>query len=103
MQVKFELGGHLHTFVWVMALSWIRFRLLQNAYLLFCGTKICTLYFQFFNAIFASKGYPFKNIFDFTTAGDWDCVAAVESLPALHYSVDFIFLSFGIMGFIVEL
>ena len=33
----------------------------------------------------------------------WDCVAAVERLPALHYSVDFIFLSFGIMGFIVEL
>ena len=31
------------------------------------------------------------------------CVAAVERLPALHYSVDFIFLSFGIMGFIVEL
>ena len=27
------------------------------------------------------------------------CVAAVERLPALHYSVDFIFLSFGIMGF----
>ena len=45
----------------------------------------------------------FKNIFDFTTAGDWDCVAAVERLPTLHYSVDFIFLSFGIMGFIVEL
>ena len=37
------------------------------------------------------------------TAGDWDCVAAIERLPALHYSVDFIFLSFGIMGFIVEL
>ena len=52
---------------------------------------------------FASKGYPFKNIFDFTTAGDWDCVAAIERLPALHYSVDFIFLSFGIKGFIVEL
>ena len=51
----------------------------------------------------ASKGYPFKNIFDFTTAGDWDCVAAVERLPALHYSVDFIFLSFGVMGSIVEL
>ena len=34
-----------------------------------------------------------------------DCVAAVavERLPALHYSVDFMFLSFGIMGFIVEL
>ena len=44
-----------------------------------------------------------KNRYDFTTAGDWDCVAAVERLPALHYCVDFIFLSFGIMGFIVEL
>ena len=32
-----------------------------------------------------------------------DCVAAVERLPALHYSVDFNSLSFGIMGFIVEL
>ena len=52
--------------------------------------------------VFASRGYHFKNIFDFTTAGDWDCVAAVERLPALHYSVDFIFLSFVIMGFIVE-
>ena len=58
---------------------------------------------QFFGAVFASKGYPFKNIFDFTKAGDLDCVAAVERLPALHYSVDFIFLSFRIMGFIVEL
>ena len=38
-----------------------------------------------------------KNIFDFTTAGEWDCVAAVERLSALLYSVDFIFLSFGIM------
>ena len=38
-------------------------------------------------------------MFDFFTAVDWDCVAAVERLPALHYSVDFIFLSFGIMGF----
>ena len=25
--------------------------------------KICTLWFQFFGAIFASEGYPFKNIF----------------------------------------
>ena len=41
--------------------------------------------------------------FDFTKAGDWDYVAAVERLPALHFSVDFIFLSFGIMCFIVEL
>ena len=60
-------------------------------------------WFQYFGAVFASKGYPFKNIFDFTAAGDWDCVAAVERIPALHYSVDFFFLSFGIMGFIEEL
>ena len=32
--------------------------------------EICTLWFQFFGAAFASKGHPFKNIFDFTTAGD---------------------------------
>ena len=64
---------------------------------------ICTLLFQAFGAVFTSKGYPFKNIFDFTTAGDLDCVAAVERLPVLNYSVDFTFLSFWIMGFIVEL
>ena len=45
----------------------------------------------------------FNNTSDFTTAGDWDCVAAAERLPILHYSVDFTFLSFGIMGFIMEL
>ena len=65
--------------------------------------EICTFLFQFFGAVIASTGYPFLNIFDFTTAGDWVCVAAVERLPALHYSVDFIFLSFGIMGFNEEL
>ena len=45
----------------------------------------------------------FKNTFDFTAAGDWDYVVVVERLPVLHYSVDFIFLSFGIMDFKVEL
>ena len=25
--------------------------------------EICTLWFQFFGAVFASKGYPFKNMF----------------------------------------
>ena len=50
---------------------------------------------QFFGAVFTSKGYPFKNIFDFTTAGDWDCVATVECFPALHYILDLIFLSLG--------
>ena len=67
----------------------------------FCFHMYC--WFQFFCEVFAPKGYPFKNIFYLTTASYWDCVAAVERLPALHYSVDFIFLSFGIMGFIVEL
>ena len=42
---------------------------------------------------------PFKNIFDFTTAGDWDCVAAVERLPALHYKCRFYFLVFWDHGF----
>ena len=66
--------------------------------------KICTLLFQFFWCILCfQKDNLFKNTFDFTTAGDWDYVAVVERLPTLHYSVDFIFLSFGIMGFIVEL
>ena len=32
--------------------------------------EIYTLKFQFFGAVFASKGYPLKNMFDFTTAGD---------------------------------
>ena len=49
------------------------------------------------------SGYPFKNIFDLTTAGYWECVAAVDRLPVLHYSVDLIFLSLGIKGFIAEL
>ena len=62
--------------------------------------KICTLLFQLFGAFFDNL---FKNTFDFTTAGDWDYVAVVERLIAVHYSVDFIFLSFVIMGFIVEL
>ena len=35
-------------------------------------------------------------VFDFTTAGDWDCVAAVERLPVLHYSVDFISCPLGL-------
>ena len=42
-------------------------------------------------------------LFDFITAGDRYCVAAVERLPALHYRVHFIFLSTGIIGSIEEL
>ena len=26
--------------------------------------EICTFWFQFFGAVFASKGYPFKNIIE---------------------------------------
>ena len=65
--------------------------------------KICTLLFQILVHSLLPKDNLFKNTFDFTTAGDCDYVAVVERLPALNYSVDFIFLSFGIMGFIVEL
>ena len=38
-----------------------------------------------------------------TTDGEGGYLAAVERLPALHYIVDFMFWSFWIMGFIVEL
>ena len=31
--------------------------------------EICTLWFQFFGAVFASKGYPFKNILSKQRAG----------------------------------
>ena len=50
---------------------------------------------SFIDAFFASKGSHFKNIFYFTTAGDWGCVAALERLPVLHYSVDFIYCPLG--------
>ena len=53
--------------------------------------RICYLESDFLSR----KENPFKNIFDFTTAGDWDCVEAVERLPALHYNVDFISCPLG--------
>ena len=31
--------------------------------------EICTLKFQFFDAVFASKGYPLKNIFGLFESG----------------------------------
>ena len=65
----------------------------DNLHTLIC-VLWCSRYFQ---------RITFKNIFDFTTAGDWDFVAVVDRLHALYYSVDLIFLSFGIMCFIVEL
>ena len=65
--------------------------------------KLVHSYFSSLVHSLIPKDNLFKNTFDFTTAGDWDYVAVVERLPVLHYNVDFIFLSFGIMGFIVEL
>ena len=41
----------------------------------------------------------FKVIFDFTTAGDWDCVAVVERLPDLHYSLESFYLVLCDHGF----
>ena len=40
--------------------------------------------------------------FDFTTAGEGDCVAAVIGLAALHNSVNCMYLFFVIMDSIVE-
>ena len=71
---------------------------------MFCNTAITyCLNLHTLVSVLPPKDNLLKNIFYFTAAGDWDCVAAVERLPALHYSVDFIFLSFGIMGIIWEL
>ena len=46
--------------------------------------------------------YLFKVIFDFVIACNHDCVAAIERLYVLHYSVKFIFLSFWIKDYIAE-
>ena len=62
-----------------------------------------TLHFQSFGVLFAPKGQSFStNIFDFTTAGGWDCVTTLKRFHALHYNVDYIVLSFGIMDAIVQ-
>ena len=53
--------------------------------------------------IVSYQAEEFTRVQRFKTNKSKCCVAAVERLPALHYSVDFIFLSFGVMGFIVEL
>ena len=42
--------------------------------------KICTLWFQFFGAVFASKGYPFKNILEHSFS---NCEADMSSVPFL--------------------
>ena len=67
--------------------------------------KTCTL-FTFSSLVYSllPKDSLFKNIFDLTTAGNWDCAVAVECLLAFHYySVGFIILSLGITDSNVEL
>ena len=58
--------------------------------------KICTLKFQFFGAVFSSKGYPFKNILsidEMVGALCFGCCQAHLGLPVgfilLQYSVLF--------------
>ena len=57
--------------------------------------KICILYIlsSLVNSLHP-KDNLIKNIFDFTTTSDRDCVAAIECLLTLYYSVELIFLSF---------
>ena len=72
--------------IWLNKLVWfIKFAL---SALIFC-------------AFFASKEHT--HVFNCTTAGDRDCVAAVKRLHALHYSVDLMILSFGINVSIFEI
>ena len=56
-----------------------------------------TLHSRFFCDYLLPSDTLFKNI-----AGEWDCVAAVERLPAFYYSEYSIFLSFRIMNSIVN-
>ena len=60
--------------------------------------KIYTLWFQFFDTFFASKGYPFTNIFEFTTAGDWVCGGGRTS-PCPSLKCRFYFLVLRDRGF----
>ena len=42
--------------------------------------EICTLWFQFFCAVFASKGYPFKNLFEDNSSSSRTNVKNVERI-----------------------
>ena len=41
--------------------------------------EICTLWFQFFDAVFASKGYLFKNIFYYLFNKTFEHILAITS------------------------
>ena len=52
--------------------------------------KTCTFY-TFDSLMYSLLPWDtlFKTIFDFATAGGWDCVAALVRFPVFHYSVVF--------------
>ena len=50
----------------------------------FCGPTMHTLVSVLW-CILCFQRIFLRNIFDFTTAGDWDCVAAVERLQCRFY------------------
>ena len=45
--------------------------------------KICTLWFQFFDACFATKGYPFKNILFVETISFWHLVVPLNNFASM--------------------
>ena len=47
--------------------------------------RICTLQFQFFGAVFASKGYPFKNIFEAVTDADMTLRTSGNLVTSMAY------------------
>ena len=54
---------------------------------------ICTLLFQFFSAVFASKGYPFKNIFQ--TLASEHYITGTCMIILLNYSCNLNVYTFG--------
>ena len=61
-----------------------------------CGGWGC----NFFSLVYhASKGSIFQNLFIFTAANVVPCDGR-KKFPVLHYNADYIFWSFGIIGFI---
>ena len=63
-----------------------------------CGVAAVAVIF--FSLVYhASKGSIFQNLFIFTVANVMPCDGR-KKFPVLHYNADYIFWSFGIIGFI---
>ena len=58
IQVKFGFRGHLQTFDWFMALSWLRFRLMQKLYCLFLITFTFLQNYTFGQLLTTGHDYP---------------------------------------------